>query len=294
MLLPRLRSISLARMTMEPRQTALALFAALLVVGVLLSKSDARDLAVTVRNQVHPVSGSAKESVLPISIESKYCSLCATQVHQSCLHCRYCNACIVRMDHHCFYVNNCIGQRNYQLFLVGLALMLAHSGLQLGLNMVAILVLCIHSSTIPNAGWLVVLIVVLSVPFFAIFLFAGVPVHPARRTRPPQNDDDRYWCWKSSGRRARGAEALPAKKMGKSAPKVVDAPPALPLPAAVATAQARQSGSLETLADPAGSTAALTGIGKTGAGGLTMPQAAVLPPIRVTPREEAAIYKALR
>ncbi|KAJ3354368.1 hypothetical protein GGF32_002576 [Allomyces javanicus] len=300
---------------------ALALFAALLVVGVLLSISDARDLAVTVRNQVHPSPGSgAKETVLPISNESKYCSLCATQVHQSCLHCRYCNACIVRMDHHCFYVNNCIGQRNYRLFLVGLALILAHSGLQLGLNTVAILVLCIQSSTIPNAGWLVVLIVVLSVPFLAIFLFVGylsiLHVELARRnmttieyarylhsTPAPSESEPtwiaraarKYWCWKpsASGKRARSAETLPTKQSKAVASKVVD-PPAIPLPVATAQ-QARRFGSLETLADPAGSTGAWNGGGKTGGGaGLAMPQAAVLPPIRAAPREESAIYRALR
>ncbi|KNE70103.1 hypothetical protein AMAG_15081 [Allomyces macrogynus ATCC 38327] len=346
MLFPRPRSISFSRMTMEPRQTgllliltcqalcahlvvlptfsttfqailsplALALFASLLVVGVLLSISDARDLAVAVRNQVHPSPGRAKETVLPISIESKYCSLCATQVHQSCLHCRYCNACIVRMDHHCFYVNNCIGQRNYRLFLIGLALILGHSGLQLGLNTVAILVLCIHSFTIPNAGWLVVLIVILSIPFLAIFLFAGylsiLHVELARRNMttieyarylhasPASSEAEptwiarvarKYWCWKSA-KRTRSAEKLPTKE-GKAGPvtasKAVDPPPAIPLPTATAQ-QARRSGSLETLADQS-STAGLSGGGKTGGVGLAMPQAAVLPPIRAAPREEEAV-----
>ncbi|KAJ3369018.1 hypothetical protein GGF31_005979 [Allomyces arbusculus] len=260
-------------------ESSLALFASLLVVGVLLSISDARDLAVAVRNQVHPSPGSgAKETVLPISNESKYCSLCATQVHQSCLHCRYCNACIVRMDHHCFYVNNCIGQRNYRLFLVGLALILGHSGLQLGLNIVAILVLCIHSSTIPNAGWLVALIVILSIPFLAIFLFAGylsiLHVELARRkmttieyarylhaTPAPSESEPtwiarvarKYWCWKASasGKRTstRAADVLPIKK-GSAGPvvasKVVDQAPAIPMPVPVAVTT-RRSGSLEDL-----------------------------------------------
>jgi len=47
---------------------------------------------------------------------TRFCWVCAIDVHESSLHCKFCNKCVERFDHHCHWLNTCVGKANYDYF----------------------------------------------------------------------------------------------------------------------------------------------------------------------------------
>jgi hypothetical protein len=87
-----------------------------LYLGYQASVIDPTDMHVKESSQQQAPSPNTNDNDQTEEVDTKYCWVCQTRVHEKSMHCKFCDKCVQHFDHHCQWLNTCIGRPNYSYF----------------------------------------------------------------------------------------------------------------------------------------------------------------------------------